>query len=159
MNWNAIAASADTLAAIGVFFSLIYVGYQVRETRKAVRAATAQARTELGVQLITSRYTSDIAEVLTRSQDAPDELTRAEQLKLKSFFSAHVRHAQNMYYQQQEGLLDDYFRYGVSRVVAYWVRNYAWAQDEWARVRETVPPEFSTFIDGELGKHPERYEA
>jgi hypothetical protein len=159
MNWDAVAAFAESLAAIGVFFSLIYVGYQVKETRKAVKAATAQARTDLGVQLITSRYTSNIAEVLTKSQIKPAELTEAEQFKLKSFFSAHVRHAQNMYYQQKEGLLDDYFRYGVSRVVAYWVRNYDWALNEWTRVRETVPPDFSAFIDDELRKHPERYAA
>ena len=159
MNWDAIAAFAESLAAIGVVFSLIYVGYQVKETRKAVRAATAQARTDLGVQLITSRYTSNIADVLTKSQEDEAGLTEAERLKLKSFFSAHVRHAQNLYYQQKEGLLDEYFRYGVSRVVAYWVRNYHWAHREWARVRTTVPPEFSAFIDDELSRHPERYEA
>ena len=54
----------DLLAALGVIASLVYVGYQIKETRKAVRAATAQARTDLGVQLISSRYTSDIADIL-----------------------------------------------------------------------------------------------
>ncbi len=38
---------AEVLAAIGVIASLLYVGYQVKETRKAVRASTAQARTDL----------------------------------------------------------------------------------------------------------------
>ncbi len=159
MDWEAIAAFAESLAAIGVILSLIYVGYQVKETKKAVKASAAQARTELGVHLITSRYTSNIAEVLTKSLQSPDEITDAELFKLKSFLSAHVRHAQNLYYQQREGLLDDYFRYGVARVVCYWVRNYPWAQKEWDRVKETVPQEFNTFIEEELTRHPERYAA
>jgi hypothetical protein len=62
MNLAALADIADLLAASGVIASLIYVGYQVKETRKAVRAATAQARTDLGVQLISARWTSDIAD-------------------------------------------------------------------------------------------------
>ena len=62
MNLAALTDIADLLAASGVIASLIYVGYQVKETRKAVRAATAQARTDLGVQLISARWTSDIAD-------------------------------------------------------------------------------------------------
>ena len=64
MDLANFADLTDLLAASGVIASLVYVGYQIKETRKAVRAATAQARTDLGVQLISSRYTSDIADVL-----------------------------------------------------------------------------------------------
>ena len=53
-----------------------------------MRAATAQARTDLGVQLISSRYTSDIADVLVKSLSDPDSLTKSERFKLKSFFSS-----------------------------------------------------------------------
>ena len=63
MNLSNTADVADLLAALGVIVSLIYVGYQLKETRKAGRAATAQARTDLGVQLISARWTTDIADV------------------------------------------------------------------------------------------------
>ena len=81
---------ADLLAALGVIASLIYVGYQVKETRRAIRAATAQARTDLGVQLISARWTSDIADLLVTSVDDPESLTKADRFKLKGFFTAHV---------------------------------------------------------------------
>lgn len=74
MSLTDLADLGEILAALGVVASLIYVGYQIRETRKAVRAATAQARTDLGVQLITTRYTSDISELLTRSLEQPNSL-------------------------------------------------------------------------------------
>ena len=159
MTLSDIADIADLLAAAGVIASLIYVGYQVREARKAVRSATAQARTDLGVKLISSRYTSGISEILVKSLEHPDALTRAERFKLKSFFSAHVRFCQNLHYQQQQGLLDEYFSFGVARTTAYWVRNYPWAAEEWANVQKMVPDEFADFINDELANHPERYDA
>ena len=98
-----LADLADLFAALGVIASLIYVGYQVKETRKAVRAATAQSRTERGGQLIFSRYTSDIADLLVKSVDDPSALTKSEHFKLKGFFSAHVRDCQDLFYEQQQG--------------------------------------------------------
>lgn len=159
MDLTALADVADLLAAAGVIASLIYVGFQVRQTQKAVRAATAQARTDLGVQLISSRYATDIAEVLVKSKTSPESLTDAEKFKLKSFFSAHVRHCQNLFYQQEQGLLDEYFSYGVARVAAYWIRNYRWAAEEWADVQKTAPPTFARFINTELERHSDAYSA
>ena len=123
MGLDQISNIAEISAAVLVVGSLIYVGYQVKETRKAVRAATAQARTTLGVQLISSRYTSDIAELLVMSLDNPESLTKVDKFKLKSFFSAHVRHSHNLYYQHKQKLLDDNFLFGVARTTAYWIRN------------------------------------
>ena len=153
MNLSSIADVADLLAALGVIVSLIYVGYQLKETRKAGRAATAQARTDLGVELISARWTTDIAELLVRSVDAPMSLTKADQLKLKGFFTAHVRHSMNMYYQQREGFLDDYWSYGIARVAVYWIKNYPMLEAEWAIIRTTLPPEFVSFIDADIEQH------
>lgn len=159
MTFADISELSDLVEALAVVASLIYIGYQIKETRKSVRAATAQARTDLGVQLISSRYTSDIADVLVKSQSNPDALTKSERFKLTSFFSAHVRHCQNLYYQEQQGLLDEYFSFGVARVTAYWVRNYAWAVEEWEKVQKIVAPEFADYINSELTQHPTRYDA
>ncbi len=80
MGLHQIANIVEISAAVLVVASLIYVGYQVKETRKAVRAATAQARTDLGVQLISSRYTSDIAELLVMSLDNPGVADKGGQI-------------------------------------------------------------------------------
>ena len=159
MTLSGLADVADLLAGFGVIASLLYVGYQIKETRKAVRAATAQARTDLGVQLISSRYTSDIADLLVKSEDNPTALTKAERFKLKSFFSAHVRHTQNLFYQMQQGLLDEYFAYGVARTTTYWIRNYPWAAEEWVDTQTIAAPNFVSFINDALAKHPSKYDA
>ena len=153
MNLTNLADVADLLAALGVIISLIYVGYQLKETRKAGRAVTAQARTDLGVQLISARWTTDITDLLVMSVDDPKSLSKAENLKLKGFFTAHVRHCMNMYYQQREGFLDDFWSYGIARVTVYWVKNYPLMETEWASIQKTLPPEFVSFIDAEIEQH------
>jgi hypothetical protein len=105
MSIMELGALGEFLGSIGVVASLIYVGYQVKEARKSVRAATAQARTDVGVQLITSRYTSNIGDLLVKSQNDAGALTDVERFKLNSFFSAHVRHCQNLFYQQQQSVI------------------------------------------------------
>ncbi len=159
MGLDQIANIAEISAAVLVVASLIYVGYQVKESRMAVRAATAQARTDLGIQLISSRYTSDIADLLVMSLDSPESLTKVDKFKLKSFFSAHVRFSHNLYYQHKQKLLDDYFLFGVARTTAYWIRNYPRAVDEWTEVQKYMPSDFVTFINTELERHPSKYEA
>ncbi len=153
MNLTNLADVADLLAALGVIVSLIYVGYQLKETRKAGRAATAQARTDLGVQLISARWTTNIADLLVTSVDDPKSLSKADNLKLKGFFTAHVRHCMNMFYQQQEGFLDDFWSYGVARVTVYWIKNYPLMESEWTSIQKTLPPEFVSFIDAEIEQH------
>ena len=155
MGLDEIASIAEISAAVLVVASLVYVGYQVKETRKAVRAATAQARTDLGIQLISVRWTSDIADLLVTSVDDPGSLSKADGFKLKGFFTAHVRHCMNMFYQQREGYLDEFWSYGVARVAVYWIKNYPWFVDEWSTLQKTLPPEFVTFIDDEIERHPE----
>lgn len=159
MDIMELGAIGELVGGVAVIASLIYVGYQVRETRTAMRASAAQARTDLGVSLIATRYSTDIGEILVRSQEDPMSLDSVAKFKLKSFFAAHVRHCQNLFYQRENKLLDDYFNHGIAHVVTYWVRNYPWANEEWAIVKETLPGSFSDFIDNELGDHLDIYRA
>ena len=46
MNWEAIAAIAELLAAIGVIISLIFVGLQIRMGNGETRASTTQAASD-----------------------------------------------------------------------------------------------------------------
>ncbi len=48
MNWDALAATAELLAAIGVIVSLVYLATQTRhgETLPAVRPDTDEGRAE-----------------------------------------------------------------------------------------------------------------
>ena len=52
MNWDAIGAIAEMLAALGVIISLIFVGMQVRKGSAESRAATMQSTTDTEVAIV-----------------------------------------------------------------------------------------------------------
>jgi len=54
MNWEAIAAVAELLAAIGVVISLIFVGLQINKGNAEARAATMQAAADAEAFMIST---------------------------------------------------------------------------------------------------------
>ena len=49
MTLESLGNIGELIGALGVILSLLYVGYQMSETRKVVKTQTAQSRTDLGV--------------------------------------------------------------------------------------------------------------
>ena len=58
IDWDIIAAIAETMSALAVMASLIYVGVQVRGDRLARVAATVQARQEGTREILLAQATS-----------------------------------------------------------------------------------------------------
>ena len=58
IDWEIIAALAETISALAVMASLIYVGVQVRGDRQARLAATVQARQEGTREILLAQATS-----------------------------------------------------------------------------------------------------
>lgn len=54
MNWDAIGAIAELLAAIGVIVSLIFVGLQVKKSNAEARLATIQATTDTEIMMVSA---------------------------------------------------------------------------------------------------------
>ena len=54
MNWDAIGAIAELMAAVGVIISLVFVGIQVRKSNTEARLATIQATTDTEVIMVST---------------------------------------------------------------------------------------------------------
>ena len=51
MNWDAIGALGEVTGAILLLGSLLYVGIQIRDTKRQMMASAAQSRTESFIEL------------------------------------------------------------------------------------------------------------
>ena len=58
MNWDALGAVAESLGALGVIATLIYLAIQVKHSKKATEANTRQIRGQAFVQLHVSTQQS-----------------------------------------------------------------------------------------------------
>lgn len=105
MNWAAIGAVSEVIAAIAVVVSLVYVGTQIRQATKIARASTRNAIAE-SAQALTSDLIGDakMAEILVRHLNG-EELNPVDKLRLEGRCYRDLRHWENIYYQVREGLM------------------------------------------------------
>ena len=106
MNWDAVQAVAELVAAFGVLASLVYVGYQIRQNTQAVRSATAQAVHD-NYAAWYQGYANDpvlmkIAVDGLRDYQVLDEVEKAQFIAL---FMQFLSYSQNAFFQWREGAL------------------------------------------------------
>src|SRR6266536_4539854 len=97
MNWDAIVAISQLVAAVGVTLSLVFVGLQVRQNTAALQRnehnATMAQWTVIRMAIAKDR---DIAELMTaglhgeRSMDAADQLRLEQMLAEYAWASFHI---------------------------------------------------------------------
>ena len=106
MKWKLSdwASIAEIIAAIGVIFSLIFVGLQINEGNLETRAATNQAIADSEAFMIATyaNHSDTWNKVVT---GAPLE-TGAESRKGTILYNLLMVHTENQYHQFQSGFLD-----------------------------------------------------
>ncbi len=151
MNWEAIGAISETIGAVGVVASLLYLASQVRAS---ARASAVEAKLE------STRLLNDFIDYLIESPELNDlflrgladldSLSREDYLRfsnmsLKAFWFFSAGH-----FQFRNGTLDAHEFHEVRTVMRYWLRSpgcRAW----WEKLgRESVSPVFRDFVDGEI---------
>ncbi len=99
---------SQTVAALGVIGSLIFVGFQVRDSAKAVRFATAQAVQDNYASWYLSIANNERARATSLKGFVDlDELTPDEKAQFVGQYMAFLSHSQNAFHQWREGHLAD----------------------------------------------------
>ena len=161
MNWDAIGAIAETLGAVGVIASLVYLAGQIRTSREQMRAATAQ-QFQAQVTSIAQEPVRDaeLARLVRRGHENVDQLDEDELYRFALYISGILTEYDNAYYQHRVGLLDEArWRLSHSQLkgmvrlpgVARW-----WASEQ--RITGFLSPEFVALVDEILGEQPDRGE-
>lgn len=106
MTLEQVFFATQSIAAVGVITSLIFVGIQVRDSAKAVRAATAQAVHEnyASWYLALADNASALA-TCTKGFVDLTSLTPAEKAQFVCTFMAFMSHSQNAFHQWRLGHL------------------------------------------------------
>jgi hypothetical protein len=97
MNWEAIGAIGELVAAVGVIASLLFVGLQVRKVNLDTKArATEQMAISYRDLLFQAMPYTDI---LREGVSSFSGLSSDEQMKFHIWMTAHLLDAQNQYRQ------------------------------------------------------------
>ena len=148
MNWDAIQAVAELMAASGVVISLVYLSTQVRQNTKSIRSAANQdLLTSLNTILDFSKQSahgSDIYDALARG-DLSD-LTPGQRGAARNTLVQMCRLYEQAFLQHRAGLLDDEVWAGWSRQITMSV-GFPGFRLGWPAIRPMLNPTFSNWVD------------
>ncbi len=134
MNWEALGAIGETLGALGVIVTLIYLAIQIRQNTQSMRegrrltlAQTYQMRADALQDMLVQASTSIIGGIIVKLTEAgyPEDLSALDQLdaeelgRFRLWQIAQQSHWDNMHYQYQQGYLDEeYYEDAIKERVA-----------------------------------------
>jgi len=108
MSLEQASALAQIISAVAVFASLVFVGLQVRQNTKAVRAAASQAHSAMYHALTEDLVSNkDFAGVWRKGLESLDGLSEDDVVQFFSFASASFRFFEASRVQWVRGQLDD----------------------------------------------------
>lgn len=151
MNWDAIAAIADVVGAVGVIASLLYLAQQVRDSTRAssVEAKLASSRmyTDFIAMLVQKPELNDI---FLRGRKDIESLNKDEYHRFSnmafiafSFFSA-------AYFQRSNKTLSDSDWFELKAIIMYWVISEGF-QSWWRKLGHmSYDGPFAEFIESEI---------
>ena len=165
MNWDAIGAIAETLGAVGVIASLVYLATQIRTSRdqmaentRALRAGTYQQfQTELRHSFSVDAPGMD--SIVRRGLADSSSLDEADAFRLDFWISGVMHAYDNAYYQYRVGLLDeDRWQMHFSGLRQTLIR-YPGVRQWWtAAVYTLASPEFVALVEEILAEDADRGE-
>jgi hypothetical protein len=156
-----------TLAAnIGVIVGIVFLVLEMRQNRAI---ATAQVRLEYAAawrSVDESRQDGSFADVLTKSIEKPEELSRNEVVQLDAYYSGVLDQMMSAQTASTAGLRESTFADVAKTIGAIYFSN-EFARSWWTQVRSdwSDPPEYEfqkimdeAIMSGELGRVRKIYE-
>ena len=134
MNWDAIGASAETLGALAVFGTLLYLAVQVRHVKVQMHLATLKDYNELFAAVTNSVASSpELARVIEKAK-SDTSLESWEQRMLDSHFISWMNAFELLRVQVNVKALDMSDE-TVESVLVTFLTEEPWASQCWERKR------------------------
>jgi hypothetical protein len=146
MTLEQISYLSQTIAAVAVVVSLVYLAIQVRQTERNQRAMMQQVRTDRGIALSKCFTEPQMAALLTKMLE-DRELVAEEQAQLQGYVRSLTLNLLDAYALRSMGLLSDqaFERAGAG---ARWFLSYPHSRAVWiGMVRQQFTPPDAVIID------------
>ncbi len=148
INWDALGAIGDFGGSIGVFISLIYLGFQMRQTAAETRDASIHSVMQLAIEFRTESYKGELADI--RLKVAMNEpLSQLESMKFEGYLSALFELNELVFVKFQEKKLDpEYFEAWERRTRA--AMSVPRVNQFWSKTKTGYRASFVQYIDAAM---------
>ncbi len=154
MNWEAIGAASELVAAVCVIVSLLYLAVQVKNNTESARTSTYQSVVcEFGALNRAMASTPDLSILYIKGMEDFDSLSTEEKARCSQLFFVSFRNFENMYYQYKKGYLEDDVWLGWQRLMLTYHARPGF-QVWWAMRADVFSKSFVDFLRTEKPDRP-----
>jgi hypothetical protein len=147
MDWNAVSAIAQGLAAFAVTITVVYLAIQIRENTRATRSQTYQLATSALAEMAGIIGTDrEVARIFRIGMTNPEELDQDEFVQFGYLGVSLFRRFENVFFQHQSGMIDDDFWNG-HRDNILWFFHRPGMQAWWKDRKFAFSKSFREFLD------------
>jgi hypothetical protein len=148
MTLEQIANLSDSVAAIAIVVSLVYLTIQVRQTGRNQRAMMQQARTDRGI-LLTQHQSAYMADLMVKLARDETDITPRELMVLVSYMRCLGLHILEVHAHRQMSLLSD-ATFDEACAGIRGILAAPWARATWPFVRTFFTPTDARLIESSV---------
>ena len=158
MNAEKLNSWLSVVANIGVLIGIIFLAFEVRQTKDAVMGATYLTRANAQEEWLMYIADSDhLAPVIQRYSEADySTLSVDDRTRLRTAVEAPLHRLDGIYYQYQLGLVtEEYYSSTFSQMMSIWVprwKDTGILDSGWVTLRPSFRKEVEKYLDDELLK-------
>ena len=142
-----LGAIGELVGGIAVIASLLYVGLQVRQNKKAL-SSTRHVDTLRYGQTAVARFIEDkdFAAFILEAQNAPDQLDTTDWERFSYFAFQAFSTWEAAYIDREQGLIAEDYWHGWDRVSRRFLQSFGYRRF-WERERSGFAPSFQRYVE------------
>lgn len=158
MNWSAVSAISDLVAAAAVVVSLVYLALQVRQNHRAVTAATELETSRMFSELHSRvAASSELARLWDTGLTRPAELTEDEQRRFIWFVAEYFYLVEAVWQQHASGTVSA-SSWAQHEAVTVGLLKNRLLQEWWVSGVSPYTPEFRAAVDRAVTRGAEHWD-
>lgn len=153
---NTAANMAEIAGGIAVLISLIYVGYQIRQSNRIASATALQSVLDGFIESVMAPMIADgeLTDIINRGFLSWDSLSTVEKTRFTVAQGRDVLHVQNVMQLHQKGLIDSvdfeaWIAFGAASLIS------PGGKEAWKYNREQITPTVVNLLEKYLEEHPD----
>ena len=139
--------TAQILGGIGVIASIVYVGIQIRNNARALRAATYQQLSVISLQgWMSMAHNGETTGIMLRGMDDFSSLNRVEKARFRFVVMGYVKGFENAWFQRKIGTLRE-GDWKASTADLHSFFSTPGTHAAWPMVKNRFNAEFTAYLD------------
>ena len=142
---------AQLLGILGVIASLLFVGFEIKQSRDIAMADIYQQRSAMALDIALSKYSAEqVAKAMSTVRDDPLKTTQEDALVFSELLVANFIYYENVHFQYQLSLIGEEEWAASKRLISRGFEVAPCSPVWWSHTKETWRESFASEVDGLL---------